>query len=341
MPRVGSTNTIAMPVFDVLLVPNGPVRHRHRLAIDQPPLTRQVDLGHGVMLASIRPDIGRAILLACKFRELEWPDEGTMYAFVREDPPAGRWDQDQVITKALFLSHLVHSHLAGFEFTARVETDAKGRLVALKPAEVDPPFARAYCATGVERPWLTQREAGEIANLVHCYDAILPQLAEGVVGAALSAYSEVPFVYHGRPRAALLATTLEGLASRSTERAMKQFTVRIPLLSEAVGLGHLDKAWAEDAYKWRSKLAHGGVLFRGTGHEERAGRVAEFDRVMTDMDELLRRVLKRAVIEADFRERIERLDREAPVPGNGCPSCRADTPELVVPRCPRCGACWT
>ena len=329
-----------MPVADVLLFCAAPLRFAFAAREAEPPLTKVLEVAPGLQLAGIKPDIASAVLHACKFRQLEPGGESVIYAFVRYDPPGNHWDEDQAISKALFLSHFVHAHEGGFEFTATIETDERGRLVRLEPADVAPPFVRAYCCAGVQRRWLTQADAGELKELIASYDAARPGLADTRVGLAISTFFESPFVFHGRPRALLLATTLEGLVSTSPDRAFKQFTTRVPAIASEVSLSRLDGDWAERIYKLRSKLAHGGPLLRSVDEHRRQIKLDELNTALTDMDELLRRVLKRALIDAEFRIRVENPDAHWPVLGRGCPTCRKSTPQLLVVQCPQCGGSW-
>lgn len=99
----------------------------------------------------------------------------------------------------------------------------------------------------------------------------------------------------------------------SQDRAVKQFTTRVPALATEVGLPRLNGWWAERIYKMRSKLAHGqGILGSVDKHAQHTKR-REFNDALIDLDELLRRVLRRALIDADFREQLENADQNWPI----------------------------
>src|SRR5688572_24486581 len=115
-----------MPVNDVLLISSGPLRFRTEISAREPALTKTCQLAPGLYLSGIEKDLANAVLHVCKFRDLETGEAG-LYAFVRLEPPSRQWDQDQAISKALYLSHFVHPHLGGFEFAAQVETDERGK----------------------------------------------------------------------------------------------------------------------------------------------------------------------------------------------------------------------
>ncbi len=330
-----------MPVIDVLLVSGAVLRISGQLATREPPLSKQLEVSPGIQLAAVRQHVARAVFHACKFRELEPGDDSAMYGFVRYDPPGQHWDEDQAISKALYLSHLVRPHEGGFEFAARIQTDDKSRVVRLEPFDVTPCYGRAYPCVGVSRRWLTQAEGGELRTLIIAYDTSREYFADKRLGMAVSLFAEAPFVYHGRPRAALLAGILEGLVSTSPERALKQFVVRVPALAAEVGMPGLDRRWAERIYKLRSKLAHGTPLFQSPEESHRRAVADELQLAMYDMDELLRRILKRALLERSFAERVHNVDLHWPVAGKGCATCRAGDASLVHIQCPRCGSTWS
>jgi hypothetical protein len=327
-------------VADVLLINGGALYGRQDVAEREPPLSRVFEIAPGLQLAGVRKHVAHAILQVCKFRSLDRFDDSALYAFVRYEPPGTRWDEDGLMSKALFLSHFVHPHSGGFEFSARIETDDRSRLTRLEPADTATPFARAYPCTGVQRPWLTQEDAVELRTLIVAYDEVRASLANTKVGLAISLFSESPFVYHGRPRATSLAIVLEALVNRSTVRAVKQFTSRLPVLAADVGLPQFNRRWAEQIYGLRSRLAHGERILPGSGDTSHAETIQGLNTAMTEMDELLRRVLNRALTDAAFRQKVENIENHVPVPGGGCPICRATDQTLVPVRCPACNAAW-
>jgi hypothetical protein len=330
-----------MAVADVLLISNDALRYRTQEQEAEPPLSKVVEVSKGVQLAGIQPQISEPVMRVTGFRPWNPPFAPALYGFVRYEPPGSRWDEDDAISQALFLSHFVHAHDGGFEFTARIVTNDAGELIDLKPADTAPPFTRAYCCSHVQRRWLMQGEGLQLRDLIAAYTAVRPQLRGSRVGTAVSVYAESPFVYHGRPRALLLATTLEGLVSTATERATKQFTTRVPALAVEVGLERLDRNWAKEVYGLRSTLAHGGQLLPSAEEPHRLAELEGFNRTLTDIDELLRRVLCRALMDNAFREKVDNIDTHYPVPGRGCPSCRTTAPELLVVPCPKCQREWT
>jgi hypothetical protein len=329
---------------DVLLVSAQPLTYEANLRHAELPLERQVEVSPGVVLCGIAPDVAAAVMKATRFRSSEPPDASdlrALYGFVRLDPPPGSsWDDDDAISKLVFLSHYVRPTEMGFEFSARLTMDADDKLLDVQPADVYPPFARAYCGKGVRRRWLTQQGALDLAELVRAYDHARPSLRGTRLGTAITGYSEMPFVYHGRPRALMLAVLLEGLVSTIPERATKQFNTRVPALATEVGLPEYDKKWADRMYKLRCRLAHGGPILKATNDDEKEAEQEEFSQAGNEMDELLRRVLRTALLDPAFQERIRDIDALWPVPPRGCPECRESVAGLLEVECPRCKKAW-
>jgi len=315
-----------MAIVDVLLISNAALQYRHSIAEREPPLTKALEVSPGIYLAGVKEDIARAVFHLCGFRVPYSVDDTVLYGFVRYKPPGGKWDEDQAISKALYLSHFVHAHEGGFEFTARLEVDERDRLVDLKPADIVPSYARAYPCVGAERRWLTQAEGEELKALIVAYDAARDYLKDKRVGMAVSLFSDSAFVFHGRPRVALLAAALEGMVSTSPERALKQFSIRVPALAGEVGLPQFNKAWAERMYKLRSKLAHGAPLLQAVDEEDFRRRTDELQTAMYELDELLRRVLKRALLDRSFAQRIHDADTHWPVAGKAVQHAGPQTP---------------
>src|SRR5688572_25733824 len=110
-----------MTTADVLFFTSDPLRANKRLAAAEPPLTKAVEISPGLYLGPVDEAIANAVFHVCKFRDMA-PDEKTpMYGFARENAPGGLWDSDELIQKALYLSHIVQPHQGGFEFAARIK----------------------------------------------------------------------------------------------------------------------------------------------------------------------------------------------------------------------------
>ena len=291
-----------MPVTDVLLMPIS-TQYAYEPA-SHAPLSNALEVAPGIQIARIKEHIIAAVVDATKFRKID-PTSSVLYGFVRYNPPGGSWDGDEAITRVLFLSHFVRAHEGGFEYTARIETNDRGKLMRMEPADIQPPYCRAYpCAPG-QRNWLTQADAAELKNLVAAYTVFRPIFTDTKVGLAISLFADSPFVYQGRPRGLLLATTFEGLINTSPNKVRKQFTTGVPALAKEVGLPQLNVLWAERIYDMRCTLAHGSGLLGAMDEHARQTKLGEFNVALTDLDELLRRVLRRALIDGDFRKRLE------------------------------------
>jgi hypothetical protein len=329
-----------MTTADLLLIPAAPLQHATSTVEREPPLAKAIEISPGIYLGGVDTDVARAVMHVCKFRELEGGDDKAMYGFARFDPPGERWDQDQAISRALYLSHLVHPHRGAFEFSARVKIDEKGRVVDVAGSDTMPSFARAYTCVGVRRPWLTQSDGELLRDVIRAYDAARDYLKDKRLGMAVSLFAQSPFISYGRARIALLAAALEGLVSTSPERALKQFVVRVHALAAEAELNHFDRGWAERMYKLRSKLAHGAALLQVTDDEQLRLKADELNAAMFDLDELLRRVLRRALLDEAFANRIQHADSTWPVSRKGCPKCRSIDQGVVEIQCPGGGSKW-
>jgi len=329
-----------MPIADVLMVDSSPTQADPGLAQREPPLSREVEVSPGISLACVKPEIAERVMAATGFRASSPRHRTAMYAFVRYDPPGREWDSDHEITKLLFLSHFVRANEAGFEYSARIVTAKTGDLTSIEPANVAPPFARAYCLAGARGLWLTQADAVTLRDLGAAYKRVYPLLTKSRVGVAVSAFAGTPFILFENQVALLLATILEGLVSTMPQRASRQFATRVPDLAREVELPELDRAWAEKTYSLRSKLAHGGPRLPSVGSPDRAIKTLELDETIAKLDELLRRILRKALLDDAFRGRVESIDTRLPVPGVGCPKCRSTDDTLIPVRCPSCQGSW-
>lgn len=328
-------------LIDVILFSAEPAQRGGEQSWRFPPARFPVEVAPGIQWAGVRPEIATAVVRATRFRAPFPRDVPIMYGLVRSDPPGASWDEDDALSRVLFLSHFVHANEGGLEYSARLRTNDDGGLVDLYVGEIHPPFARAYCTSGAARRWLTQAEVNTLRDVVAAYARVKPSLADTKLGLAISTYAESPFVFHGRPRALLLVTTLEGLVNTMPDRSVKQFTTRAPALAAEVDLPQLDRRWAEATYRLRSTMAHGGSLLGPaadtTGRDE---KLVAFNHTLTELDELLRRVLRRALLDDAFRERVMDPDKHWPVQGRGCPTCRGADPGLLRVECPRCRRKW-
>ena len=115
---------------------------------------------------------------------------------------------------------------------------------------------------------------------------------------------------------------------------------RIPALAAEVGLQQFDRDWAVRMYKLRSKLAHGIPLLQSPDEQERNLEANELNKAMTELDELLRRIVRKALLDRAFADRVHNIAQHWPVPGNGCPTCRGRDATLVEIQCPACGSKW-
>jgi hypothetical protein len=337
---------------DILLVSQSPVDSEPGEARSSPPVQREIEVGPGISLCGIEPGLARAVMDRTRIRMgcVDSRDRDCVYGLVRFDPPGWDWDEDYELSRVVFLSHLVRATDMGFEFSARVVLDASDRLIDVRPSSTSPTFARALYPLSATRRWLTQGEGEVLRDLVAAYKTALASPFPARLGTAIATFRESPFVFHGRARLMVLASTLECLVSTSEERAKKQFVTRTAALACEVGLPDLDEAWAEHMYELRSRVAHGNTLYErvadASGQEipERAKRRdlvnEEFQRAIASMDELLRRLIRQGLLDLAFRQRLEDLDSLWPVPPARCPTCRGADGGAIAISCRKCSRRW-
>ena len=182
-----------------------------------------------------------------------------LYTFIRQPVPAGgryNWDEDDQLQSCIALSRLVHPTSISLEYSARVFHDWEGKIVEVCPGPVTGPASYAYTLPDC-RDWLVDDDLGHLKRLMN-----------GTPWTKLPARLQRALWYHEMAAASwrvdiwwtLTCTALEALIHTDRLRTTKQFTSRIPLLAGEVGIMNFSEKDAEDAYEYRSRMAHGGTL---------------------------------------------------------------------------------
>lgn len=108
-------------------------------------------------------------------------------------------------------------------------------------------------------------------------------------------------------RWALICTALEAIVHTDRNKSTKQFTIRVPLLANDVGISEFSTAEADEAYEYRSRLAHGGTLA-----DPRKGTTADLDKQALPLywllECILREVLKKALSDLKYAAIFESDD---------------------------------
>ncbi|MBI2072373.1 MAG: hypothetical protein HYT81_04935 [Gemmatimonadetes bacterium] len=262
-----------------------------------PPPAPLFQLATDLWLGKLDDEIAERVLDSCEpagyGNEKPVRQFGQLYAYVREPAPAEPlyvWDSDSRLLTSVALSRLVHPTLISFHYAARILYDSDGTVSRIIPGEVRGAAAEAWVAIEGHRDWLNPTEREELKQLV----ARLPlsHLPPRVWRAfwyheysARTRYVDVKWT--------LISTALEALVHTERSRSTAQFTVRVPAVAGELTGCNFSKADAEIAYEFRSRLSHG----QGLGELDDNAR-----RVYQRMEAVLRRVVVRAILEAEFAQ---------------------------------------
>jgi hypothetical protein len=290
-----AARVMARPVIDVAVFTNaGVISATVDVWQASPPLSVEVDVGQGVTVAPIDENIADYVFDLCsphRLKQQPVQQFKSLYAFMRDDDAdetSLTWDPHHHISTAIALSRLAHPTSIGFEDSARlfVTRDLKG----IDEAVVGPikDFGSlAFCtpeASGY-RNWLTKADALLTARLMKAYYD-----SEGSrpprVNRALWQHESAARTYFLNLRWVMVATGLEALINVDEQGTRQQFRTRTVGLADYLGLQWTD-ADASDAYRLRSKLAHGQYV-ADTGVEEHA--------LYTRMETVLRVAVREALL---------------------------------------------
>jgi hypothetical protein len=328
---------------DFLLVRTPDSTEGHGTSRYVSPASSPFEVAPGIQWGRVRPDIAAHIVEVTHYREPFEHTETLTHGFVRLRTPVPGWDDDNKLTRLLFLSHLVQPNRGGFEYSARLVTNEQDEIKHCYVGNAPPFYGRTALPIDVEgRWWLTDRDMGRLRDLSAAYDRVRPTLADTKLGLAISTYAETPFMHNIRSRGLLLLTMLEGLVNTGNKRATKQFTCRVKALAKEVGFTEVDREWADKLYSVRSTLAHGDLMYsRAPDAAARNGLQAHYLERLEVADALLRFVMQKALLEDDFRKKVLNPDDhwKVPLQVEGCPTCRAGNAKLTIVQC-TCGRKW-
>jgi hypothetical protein len=285
-----------MPVrFDILAVVTSNIDGNH------PPPSLPFDLGDGLWLEAVPPGLLGRLKVACeqagwRTQTLKGRTKGTMdlthtpYAFVNHDPgEEPRWDSTQQIITAVSLSRLIWPNAVSPDYAARVEDPEGGRLRVV-PHRV---YHSNYVADPDARPWLTQEEAVQLAELLaRNRSARVPRHGRVWLARWFAEYAAQ--TYYVEVRLTHVISGLEALLNTSTRQATAQFVDRLPSLGEALGQP-ISRNQASRIYDDRSKIAHGAPTALVT-----PGRKQARQQRLQWAENLLRAAVRRAIEDGTF-----------------------------------------
>lgn len=288
---------------------------------DHPPIgDPPFELGCGLSIVERLPgDLNELVIAACDPRGhffIPVPQFGVRQAYVRQldladyesEPYA--WDRDGTISVAHKLSRIVRDNAVSTEYAARIVDRGDGQTQVI-PGPVTGEWATAYRA-GVERDWLDGDDAGELRNLVHAYWANQDAL-RGRLDRAVARCEESAHCRFAEDAIREVVTGLEALLKTHRHQATRQFVERVPPLARELGIRGVTKRLCEQAYRWRSQVAHGTrvSMFSGRAGEETPEATGARRRTLDKaalLQSVLRTAVRRALLEPGFR-------RTFPAPG--------------------------
>ena len=250
---------------------------------------------------------------------------GLRHVFVREIHLSSyrtnpyHWDTDGLLWQACWLSRLVHDNIYDSRFAVRLVDFADGQCQVI-PGPVDTETAFAY-RTRQDRGWLDQADAAALRDLLAAYHASQQSLGARVATAAHRCENATRERYVESATVQLVGG-LEALLNTGTKQATKQFNRRVPALALELGVAGLSRTKAERLYELRSDEAHGREIQLFTSRPETPPEVHDQRQQAAIADvallqDTLRRAVRRAIEDADFRARFadeESVRAQWPVP---------------------------
>jgi len=218
-----------------------------------------------------------------------------LYSFVRNATNYTNlwdWELDQRLETCVALSRLVHPTSFPLEYHVKISLDDEGKLHELIP--LSGAYRGAWIAER-ERDWLTENDCVELQKLI----AQLPLMLPNRLSRAFWYNEYAARTYFGDVRWTLIATALEALVHTDRISSTAQFVGRTEELARAAGLSGYTRDEAARFYDRRSSLAHG----------QGQGTLLPEDQTLYVLGEdLLRAILRRAILEPTFATTFENAD---------------------------------
>lgn len=261
------------------------------------PIRTKTQLYQDIQIGLQSNELWKAVFAACRSRGHSFdpvPQFGQLYALWNDnpvDPSEFNWDRDQSLATAVALSRLIHPTSISFESSARVMFGPDSHIKQIIPGPVSGLLAHAYVAPSAIRNWLTDSDVLALCSLLTSFHATSANLPPRVQR-ALWNHEYAAALQWLDVRWTVVATALESLVHTDYRQSTKQFTDRVPVLANRVGVNFSQKD-AKQAYNLRSSLAHGQEF--GTGDDTTTALYCR-------MEEVLRAAIRMAIQDTAFRD---------------------------------------
>jgi hypothetical protein len=247
-------------IYDVVLQPTGVFPGNYNDWERTPPPEDDFHLGPDFWIGDLPHNTEcSAVMDACEpagFNFHPTRQYGCRYALCRKVPPSlpsdyYTWDSDATISKALFLSRLIHPTTIATSYSAKLYF-RDGALKTIVPGRVGGVGTDVWIVANEWRDWLSESEAERLKTLLPQYIDDAPvrvRLARGHLAHAFHAF-------YLDQRTASLVSALDALLLVTRERPVAQFEARVPILASALGVS-VTKKEAKTFYDERSTFVHG------------------------------------------------------------------------------------
>jgi hypothetical protein len=288
---------MAEEIFDVVLQSTGRFNGSQEDWDSFRPPQSDFSLGTDFWLGRLPHKVKNAIVFdACEPAGLNFHpirQFGCRYALCRKvNPPSFgsehlTWDHDRELSRALFISRLIHPTTIAPCLSARLFFE-NGVLTFIAPGHVQGYATHVWIAASQWRDWLSQAEAELLRDTIPAYIQNAPERVR-------RARSHIDHTFHAfylDQRTASLVSGFESLLKVERNAATEQFKIRVQNLANMVGLA-ITPDEAKVVYDDRSVFVHGRQPNYTDVSDETLERYNRFETV-------LRRALLRASTDTTF-----------------------------------------
>jgi hypothetical protein len=195
------------------------------------------------------------------------------------------------LAMCIALSRIVHPTTLSFEFSAKIQVNDFGKTDIISPGLYRGLSTEAF-VVDTENNYLTEND---VKLLKQIYNEYVINPLNGTLRNALwyNEYAALTDTNMINVRWLFYVIALEGIVNTGENISTRQFTERIPPLSEMVSSDTITKTEAKKIYNERSKLAHGQRLTTQNLH------------LYPKLEKIVRCLILKSLVDPDFRKNIE------------------------------------